>query len=177
MKSHPTSAETIVIPSPRHQAVARFSPSRKKQWQHRQRAKCARVERGFFFFFFWHCPTLGDFEKPSLLKGIETESPASNPDSAPGPSAIPAASIPLPLPGLSTPRNTQSYPLCLWPLAVTHDARPRRTPIGHPGRPCHCIEPRMGHRPHRSEVLAGGQQRQRSAHHNTTIKSRYKRTF
>ncbi|KAK7446527.1 hypothetical protein Landi51_07474 [Colletotrichum acutatum] len=40
-----------------------------------------------------------------------TGNPVLDPDSAPGPSVIPAASIPLPLPGLSTPKTSQSYPL------------------------------------------------------------------
>ncbi|KXH26346.1 hypothetical protein CSIM01_03724 [Colletotrichum simmondsii] len=40
-----------------------------------------------------------------------TGNPVLDPDSAPGPSVIPAASIPLPLPGLSTLKTSQSYPL------------------------------------------------------------------
>ncbi|KAK1656851.1 hypothetical protein BDP55DRAFT_56620 [Colletotrichum godetiae] len=116
-----------------------------------------------------HPPVLGDFENPSLLKENRNQTPVLDPDSAPGPSVIPAASIPLPLPGLSTPKTSQSYPLA--PGSHVPSKTPK-DPDRSPGSamPLHRASNVTSTILDRSVsgVLAGGQDNDRDLHAKTT---------
>ncbi|UQC84238.1 uncharacterized protein CLUP02_09734 [Colletotrichum lupini] len=108
MKSHRTSAETIVILIASEPSVqgTRGKWALSSPWRFR---KALVIEKESI-------ETVRPASAP-LLNGWAafhrpaTGNPVLDPDSAPGPSVIPAASIPLPLPGLSTPKTSQSYPL------------------------------------------------------------------